>query len=93
MLSGDGRRLVFGTGSGSLWGEVEVGEGHKEETSKGGAKEGAVHGLKPAVRGRVDIQTAGAEELDGFLAGCVCAANGENFGPVAENAGTVAKVT
>ena len=59
--------------------DAEFGEGHEEEAAKGCAEEGAIDGLEAAVGRRVDIKTAGAEELDGFVAGDVAAADGQDL--------------
>jgi len=72
-------------------GDVEFGEGHEEEAAEGCAEEGAVDGLEAGVGGDVDVEAGGAEEFDGFLAGDVTAADGEDAGLVAEDPGAVAK--
>jgi hypothetical protein len=72
--------------------EVQLGEGHEEEAAEGGAEEGAVHGLEAAVGWGVDVETAGAVQFDGFLAGGVGSADGEDARAVAEDAGAVAEV-
>ena len=48
--------------------------------------------MEAAVGRGVDVKTGGAEELDGFGAGGVVAADGEDFGRVAEDARAAAEV-
>lgn len=57
LLGGEGGGVVVCRGLvlGALWTEVEVWEGHEEETAKGGAEEGAVDGLEAAVGWGVDV--------------------------------------
>ena len=73
-------------------GDVEFGKGHEEEAAEGGSKKCTIDRLKPAVRGRIDVQTGRAEELDGFLAWYVIAANGKNPGLITEDAWAGSKV-
>lgn len=88
---------VDGVGGGEvqgvvLGGDVELGKGHEEEAAEGGAEEGAVDGLEAAVGWGVDVEAARAKELDGFGAGRVVAADGEDAGGVAKHAGAAAEV-
>lgn len=66
-------------------GDVEFGERHEEETAKCCAEECAVDGLKAAIWGGVDVQTAGAEEFDSLLPRYVVAADGQYASLVAED--------
>ena len=66
--------------------DIEFGESHEEEAAKCSSKEGTVDRLKTTVRGSIDVQARGAEELNSFLAWYVIAANGKDAGLIAEDA-------
>lgn len=85
MCSCEVQRIAFG-------GDVEFGEGHEEKATECGSKEGTVDGLKSAVWRRVDIQTGRAEELNGFLAWYIIAANGQDTGLITKDSGAGSKV-
>lgn len=85
MCSGEIQWVAFG-------GDVELGKGHEEEAAECGSKKSAVDGLESAIRGRVDVQAGGAEELNGFLARYVIATDGEDTSLIAEDAWTGSKV-
>ena len=67
-------------------GDVEFWKGHEEEAAECCAEKGAVDGLEAAIWGVVDVEAGRAEEFDGFLAGNVAAAYGQNPGLIAKHA-------
>lgn len=69
-------------------GNVELRKGHKEETTKCGAKESAIDRLEATIWGGINVQARGAEKLHGFLSRNIITPNWKHMGLVAENART-----